>query len=388
MSVPAQAATAAPRSVLERDPRSPAPSTGSAGTPPVEAGRPTRQYSLDVLRILAISGVVAIHTVGMVLGHDELRGTVEWWLAAGIDIGAIWTVPLFVMISGALTLSPRAHAAGPGAFYRKRFVRILPALVVWHVVYLVVARMGLRGERLTIEGLGVLLFDARVFTALYFLWLIAGLYLVAPVLVAFLRDGGRRRALILAGVALGFTVIAFLGSAIAARLGAPRPIHLGALTLWWPYVGYFVAGWALRTVRLGRRGLVLASVAGLALLAEGVWQWGTRAERPLLQTLMPIGYLGASVAAATICIFLVGVTLGDQRTPSPRVGRWLVRLSEASFGVFLVHLLVFEVLRFSVPAIAAGASLPLMLGTFAVVLVTSFAISLGAARIPYIRAVF
>ncbi|SCG76598.1 acyltransferase [Micromonospora inositola] len=359
-----------------------------ATPPPTDAARPGRQYSLDVLRMLAICGVVAIHTVGAVVAHDELRGTLQWWLAAGVDIGATWTVPLFVMISGALTLSPRAHADGPGAFYRRRFTRILPALVVWHVIYLVVARVGLRGERLTIEGLAVLLIDARVFTALYFLWLIAGLYVIAPVLVAFLRDGGQRRALILSAVALGFTLVAFVVSAVATRLGVSRPIHLGALTMWWPYVGYFVAGWALRTVRLGPRATALASVAALVLLIEAVWQWGTRAERPLLQILMPIGYLGASVALATICIFLVGVSLGARHTPSPGAARWVVRLSEASFGVFLVHLLVFELLRYVLPAVRSAESLPVMLGTFVVVLVTSFAISLGAARIPYVRAVF
>jgi surface polysaccharide O-acyltransferase-like enzyme len=363
------------------------PSAGPAAAPPADAVRPGRQYSLDALRMLAITGVVAIHTIGVVVGHKELRGTIEWWLATAIDIGATWTVPLFVMISGALTLSPRAHAAGPASFYRKRFVRILPALVVWHVIYLVVARIGLRGERFSVKKVIVLLIDANIFTALYFLWLIAGLYLVAPVLAAFLRDGGRRRALILAGVALGFTLVAFVASAVGTRLGAVRPIHLGALTMWWPYVGYFVAGWALRTVRLSRRGVVLASVAAFVLLGEGVWQWGTRAQRPLLQTVMPVGYLGAGVAVATICIFLVGVTVGERWKVSPGVGRWLVRLSDASFGVFLVHLLVFEVLRFSVPAIAEGASLPLMLGTFVVVLVASFAVSLGAARVPYVRVV-
>ncbi|MEE6311670.1 acyltransferase family protein [Plantactinospora veratri] len=369
----------------------------SAPTPPADApvtagvaaggGRPVRQYGLDALRVLAVCGVVAVHVIGLVLGHDDLRHTLAWWTAAAIDLGATWTVPVFVMISGALTLAPRAHAAGPVAFYRKRFVRIVPALVVWHLVYLVGVRMLWRGEELTLTLLARNLMDARVFTALYFLWLIAGLYLVAPVLAAFLKDGGRRRAMILAGVALAFTLVTFAVSGMATMIGAPRPIHLGALTMWWPYVGYFLAGWALHRVVLGRRGLLLAGVLAVLLMAEAVWQWGVSPEHRWLQTLLPVGYLGGTVAVAAICLFLLAVGIGARVTPSERSGRLLVRLSDASFGVFLVHLLVLELLRQTVPEVAEGRSLPLMLGAYLVILVVSFAASLGAARVPYLRAI-
>lgn len=54
-----------------------------------------------------------------------------------VDIGAIWCVPVFVMISGALLLAPDTHRARPGTFWRKRLVRLLPALVVWHLVNII-----------------------------------------------------------------------------------------------------------------------------------------------------------------------------------------------------------------------------------------------------------
>ena len=376
-----------------RAPEAPATATtpSRGGTGPTTAAahaRPGRQYALDVLRVLAICGVVAIHTIGLVVSNPELKGTVQWWVATAIDLGASWTVPLFVMISGVLVLHPRVHAAGPAAFYRKRFVRILPALVVWNLVYLIVARVLMRGEDLTRNGVIRLLIDGKIFTGMYFLWLIAGLYLVAPVIVAFLTQGGDRRARILAAVALSFTLVSFAVTGVAALIGVPRPIYLGALTHWWPYVGYFLAGWALRSVRLSRRGVLVASTLAVVLLAEGVWQWGVRPEYPVLQALMPISYLGTSIAVATICVFLVGLSLGERLRPGPRASRMLVRLSEASFGVFLVHLLILEALRTFVPAVYAADSLPVILGAYVVVLVSSFAVSVGASKIPYVRAIF
>ncbi|MFD0595628.1 acyltransferase family protein [Catellatospora coxensis] len=66
----------------------------------------TRNHGLDALRVAAILGVVAIHVFGLMVGNDDLRGTLPWWIATAIDMGAVWCVPVFIMISGALVLAP------------------------------------------------------------------------------------------------------------------------------------------------------------------------------------------------------------------------------------------------------------------------------------------
>jgi surface polysaccharide O-acyltransferase-like enzyme len=364
------------------------PTTAEPTLPASPTAPPARQYGLDGLRILAICGVVAIHVVGLYVANTDRRGSRSWWVATAIDIGAIWTVPVFVMISGALLLSPRAHRAGPAAFYRKRFARILPALVVWHLVYLLLVRMVLRGEDPDPRTIGVLLIDGRVYTALYFLWLIAGLYVIAPVLTAFLAAGGRRRAYVTAGVTLGWTLVAYMVAGVGSLLDAPRPIHLGAWTMWWPYVGYFVAGWALHHVRLRGWRLVAVLLGIAVLLAEGVWRWGSKPDLPVHQALFPVSYLGATVALAAIGVFVAAISLGARFRPSERTGRLIVRLSDASFGVFLVHLLLLALIQWAFPEWPVGESLAATLLTCAVVIVASFAVSLGAARVPYLRAIF
>jgi surface polysaccharide O-acyltransferase-like enzyme len=359
-------------------------STGSPATVP----RPGRRWELDALRVAAICGVVAIHVVGMMLGNDHLVGGKRWWAAVAVDLGLVWVVPVFVMISGALVLSPRAHAAGPSAFWRKRFVRVVPALIVWHLIYLFGARAWLKGEELNRSTVVAWLLDGKVYTALYFLWLIAGLYLVAPLIAAFLHSGGRRRTTVTAAATLGFTVLVFAASGLASLNGTPRPIALGALTMWLPYVGYFIAGWALHRVVLPGWGVALAGVVAVGLLAEVVWQYGHKPAYPALQQLLPTSYVGAGTALASVGIVLVATGLGSRVAPGPRLGRLLQRLSDASFGVFLVHLLIFEVVRRLVPAVAEAASLSVLLAAWAFVVVASFAVSLTAARIPFVRAVF
>ncbi|MFC7243399.1 acyltransferase [Catellatospora aurea] len=346
-----------------------------------------RNHGLDALRVAAILGVVAIHVFGLIVGNDDLRGTLPWWIATAIDMGAVWCVPVFIMISGALVLAPRAHAAGPAHFYRKRFARILPALVFWHLVYLVLVRMMIQGERPGLGRLAINVIDGKVYTALYFLWLIAGLYVIAPVLAAFLKDGGDRRARITAGVAVFWTVVAYMIPGVTQLLNQSRGISLGAWNRWFPYVGFFLAGWALRNVLLSRRGIALAAVVALVLQAEVVWQYGIRPEYPWLQALLPVNASGLVTTIVSGLLFVIAVSLGARWTLSERAGDRLRKLSDATFGVFLVHLLVLRVVQLLVPEVGQGTSLGLTAGAYAVVVVVSFVLSHLAGKVPYLRTV-
>ncbi|OJF12310.1 acyltransferase [Couchioplanes caeruleus] len=366
------------------------PDAGTLSTRPtgIEATpRPTRQWEFDALRVAAIAGVVAIHVIGMMVSNPEIRGTLRWWVAVAAHAGSTWVVPVFVMLSGALVLAPRAHAAGPGAFYRKRFVRILPAFVVWHVVYLLLIRSLLLDQDLSLRYTLQMLLDARVYTGLYFLWLIAGLYLIAPVLAAFLHAGGQRRALATAAVALGWGVVVWIVPSVSTLLGTRRINDLGAWDQWVPYVGYFVAGWALHRVVLRGRALWAVAVVVAVLLAELIWQAGHPGHK-VLDGLFPVHRLGAVTAVAAIGVFLLAVAIGARWSPPAAVQRVLRRLSDASFGVFLVHLVLFALLRALSPAVREADSLSVMLGAYALVLGSAFLVSIGAARVPYLRTLF
>lgn len=197
----------------------------------------SRRWSLDATRILAVIGVVAIHIFGAMVTDPSIHGSPSWWTAVAIDIGFIWVVPVFVMISGALILDPRQFARGTTSFYRRRLLRLAPALVFWAIFYFVVVRTMMSGSPITTDAIASFLLDGRPYTHLYFLWLIVGLYAVAPVLYAFLRDGGQRRTVLFVGVVLAVTVITGSSSAVLAATGQPRPLTLLALTQWLPYVG-------------------------------------------------------------------------------------------------------------------------------------------------------
>jgi len=346
-----------------------------------------RNYGLDILRIVSICGVVAIHVFGLRVGAEPKAGR-GWWTAVAIDIGFIWVVPVFVMISGALILGSGNVVRAPGAFYRKRALRLVPALIFWNAVYLIGVRIWMRHEHLSTARVLQLIFDGSVFTQLYFLWLILGLYAAAPLLATFVVGHGNRRALGTAGTLLAVTVLAFMMPGILGHFGVPRPIPLNIFTYWIPYLGYFAAGFALRNVRLKGIRLAAATLATAILVAFTAWHFGHKGMLPVADMLLPTSYLGLGVALTAMGVFVVGLSMSEFIHVPRRAGTVLVALSNASFGVFLVHLVIFEAIRLNVPAVHGATSLRAIAGAYLVTLVASFGLSLLASRIPLLRRVF
>lgn len=350
-------------------------------------GSSSRSFGLDLLRIVSICGVVAIHVFGLVVGLAS-PGSRTWWGAVAIDIGSIWVVPVFVMISGALLLGSPKLLTSPAQFYRARALRLIPALVVWNVVYLLGVRIWLRGEKLDLPRILQLLNDGTVFTQLYFLWLIAGLYLVAPLLASFIQNGSKRRSLVTGIVVLGITVLAYMMPGLLGLVKISRPISLNFLTQWIPYVGYFLLGYALRKVRLKGLQLVAASVLTVGIGVFVVWEYGHRAEVSVLAAVSSVSYLGLAVALLAIGVFVVVLSLCRDISLSGRTAELVKTLSEATFGVFLIHLLIFELIRLNVPAVKTGMSLSAISIAYFVTLLASFLVSAIALRIPLLRRIF
>ncbi len=350
--------------------------------------RPALRWDLDLLRVIAILGVVAIHVIPLIQIHEELRGTDTWTFSVAVGTVAIRCVPLFIMISGVLVLAPRMHANGPWDFYRRRAARLLPAVVFWHLVYLFPITVWLQGGELTVAGVALDLIDARVYTALYFLWLILGLYVVAPLLASFLSQGGRARAIGTAVVAVGWASAVWSTVAITGLLGEPRPISTGMLTWWIFYVGTFVAGWAWREPRPTSRRWMWALPSALALIALQVWQNLHPGEHPWLFALLPPGYISVSTTLSTILLFVAVIDLCAKVTIPDRAARVIRVLGQATFGVFLFHLVVVALIRKWMPEFYDDPRLVAKLQMYGLVVLVSFAVSVLASRIPLLRRVF
>lgn len=94
--------------------------------------KPNRILYLDILRFIAIFGVVLLH----VSDDGFLRGvdTEEWVPSLVYVTLSHWILPMFVMISGALFLNPKKNVSKRDLF-TKYILRLVLAYVFWVIAY-------------------------------------------------------------------------------------------------------------------------------------------------------------------------------------------------------------------------------------------------------------
>jgi surface polysaccharide O-acyltransferase-like enzyme len=340
------------------------------------------------LRVVAIAAVVLVHSLSGMVTNEAVQDSLTWWVGTALNRGVSWCVPLFIMISGALLLAPRP-GEGAGTFYRRRLGRIAIPLVVAHAGYLAV-RAFLDHEALTPQVVIHDLLTAQVYTALYFFWIILGLYLVTPPLRAIIGQRSPRDVALFGGVALAWMWLVAASVPVTALTGgAPSPWQPAALTLWLPYVGYFVLGYALREVVLDRRGMMVAAATFLTADALVLWHYVAGVHNPTANILLGGGYQGVPVAISTIALFVIGRSVVHPASAFARheFARPMRSLGNLTLGVFMGHLLVMRY-AWHIPGLAFSqvkSDLPRALLLWAIVLVVTFVGCAVIARIPFIK---
>lgn len=341
------------------------------------------------LRVVAIVGVVTIHVVGGTALMEGARQTWRGWLAIVLDIGAVFTVPVFVMASGALLLDP-SRFRGTADFLRRRAVRLLPAVAFWHLFYWAF-RVAYLDQDDSVRDFVQRTLTGTLYPHLYFFWIVLGLAVVTPVLIPWLATASPR-AVLIAGVCAAAMPILTVSARLLLGL---TPVWVDTPWTWWVlYLGFYLLGWGLRDVVLSGAWLWTAVLATVALGLGLSWQWRNPAAPPWLQHAAPISYYGLTVHIYSVMVFLLVRSLVRADGPlrmlaRPRPAALGRKLGDATLGVFALHI-AFVPVVIDLPLIggeSAAASWEQLLARVAVVLVLSFAVVLPLRRVPVIRRV-
>ena len=333
---------------------------------------------IDAARVVAILAVISIHVVAPLLSSRAIP--LNWWVGNVVDSAARWSVPLFVMISGALLMHSDL-IDDPAAFYRRRLARILPPLIGWTAIYLFVGHQ-LSNNPSTLKGAVLLVLAGRPYFHLYFLYLIVGMYVVAPFLRPLVRLPDRR--------ILGTAAVIFLGLAMTDDLilvwGGSGGVN--AATQFVPFVGYFLAGaWLVEIPPTRRRVIVSAVVAASAIVLTMI---GTKLLTETVasgHSLYLYGYLSITTVPATIALF--GLFLWGSASWSRLAERVpngsLSTVAAMTLGIYVIHPLVMN--RLGVLGLGGRAFFtPLAVpATVLVTFIVSLLIVLVLRQVPGVR---
>jgi probable poly-beta-1,6-N-acetyl-D-glucosamine export protein len=293
------------------------------------AGRRDRVAEYDVLRVIAILGVIAIHVAVPYLA----RGVVSSTLTAAWHGVTRFAVPSFLFLIGALTWTKQFEPgyAAFQRFMRRRFSKVVVPYLFWTGFYLAAkylwrgqipdGRLGIPAEIIRDVVTGAASFQ------LYFVPAAVLFYLVAPFASRVVRPHPGLATL--AALAIGN----WGPSLMRASLGRSGTIQ-GLLFLFLTMVPYVTAGaWFELSRRRGSRSYRI--VWPLSLLVAGlvlVWAPLTYDLSPLLPVLALIGCVGVMF----MLIGLLGAASSLLRLLPP-LDEAAKPWGEAVYGVYLLH---------------------------------------------------
>lgn len=293
--------------------------------------RRTHDGGLSLLRVGSAFAVILLHAAAGVAGNIPNGFDKGWWLANLLDSACRFCVPVFLMISGALLLGYQQEDV---SFLRRRLKRIVLPLVFYTFIYL------LSGALKDVHGILehpaaflVASWNALLNGVSYHLWyvyMLIGLCLFLPVLNAWVRQASRRHLEI-------FLVIGFLFMLNNQPfLDQLLPNIDGHYFL--GYGTYFVLGYYLYkypTILQRNRWLPYA----LYVLTVCITAYGTfyKSQKQGSFDGLFYDYKSPGVALMSATVFMISLQFRNRKLP-----RWVLAADTASYGIYLIHILVME----------------------------------------------
>lgn len=253
----------------------------------------------------------------------------HWWAVNIYESVSRVSVPLFFMVTGALLL-PREQTVKSILY---RVYRVALPLIIWSVIYLIWFQY--IGEKKDSWLLRIL--NGPVVAHLWYIYTLIGAYLFLPVMSGFFNVKNLNVKL--------FTLLFwFIGTSVNTTVvNLTHNLYLGIswdfLSL---YAGYMVFGAIIyHNVKLTKRifsvGL-LTYITSAILIAFLTWSYSLYVQKPHEMFYV---YHSPLVVLGAIGIFAALIFIGQSFiTERCVVYKFLIFQGKASFGIYLVHILV------------------------------------------------
>jgi surface polysaccharide O-acyltransferase-like enzyme len=305
----------------------------------------TVSFSVDLIRTVGILLIVMLHVSNeyyQAIYPTQLESAVYWWSATIYKFLTLSCVPLFVMLSGALLLQPSKLNEPIKVFLKKRANRIGWAYGFWSAVYLV---WGFFVSQIPVTFLNVIQgIIIGIFTGpwyhFWFIYLIAGLYLITPILravVAFKHQNLLRYLIILWFIAVA--VMPLLQLLTGYTLNTSIFVFGG-------WIGYFVLGTYLQKINARSSILYGLFFLGLIWTVASTWFMNFLFES-LGKDYFFFDYLTANVIVASVSLFMILSKFKPDWPGSnhPHIGRVVQAISCNTLPIFLFHVIILESLQ-------------------------------------------
>lgn len=342
----------------------------------------------DYLRVIGAFAVVLLHTTAF--GFRQTFPSTDWYVFTILSGFSRWGVPIFVMISGALFLN-NSKELGLRRLFEKNIKRIVTSYLFWSSFYAIFVSVILKGNLNPIYILGRIVHGE---SHLWFLYMIIGLYMFAPVIKPFVSSRKNCEYFLFFSVLTTFVLpmifdmVNYLFPTQKGIIDTLAEVYetIG-LQFAAGYTGYFVIGHYLHQYvkfpqilsAFGRPGggkfsVIITSAVLLMVVCVVISSNITgHANKYFFGNLRPF----------VLCISTI-IFLYAKQSDFMSVSRsYIEKMASASFGIYLIHFLLIMIIE------SLGLypyHYPILIPLYAmIVFIVSFGLSLLLYKIPFAK---
>lgn len=313
----------------------------------------SRIFYIDILRIISVFAVIVLHISAPFTANLNHNGLRWWWVGNIFNSATRWCVPVLILISGRLMLNSKEEEIVP--FLKKRISKIIIPLVFWSFIYfLLVNKSNFQWNSSFIISFFKNLYVGDVHIHLWYLYMIVGLYLITPVIKPYVNSAKMSNLIY-------FVIVWFVSNGIIGFSEKFTGYKLAFnLSFFHWSIGYFILGFILDKYKFSKsqkRIVYVLGFIGLIVTIFGTYILTKHNEGVLVEHLY--SYYAPNVIFTSIAIFLIVKNIDwDSVIGNNVFARKLIQsLSNTSFGIYLIHLLVLRVLSSGYIGITINASL-------------------------------
>ena len=302
----------------------------------------------DILRIIAAFAVVLLHCSSEKWYSYE-ENTYPWHIFNVYDSLVRFGVPLFVMLTGSVMGNPDKECSIK-KLWGKNILRLVAAYLFWHFFYIFADKEALlelkayfpHHVRSTLEVL------VKSSAHLWYMNMIICIYAIIPVLRLITGNEKILKYAVKFSILFSFVIPTVLNfpylteephliiviNAVKGRFFSAREYHLN-----FEYISYFLIGYYLSTVPVGKKEAIKYGLFGL-LGFIATWAVSAAYSRHTGKIYGFYGYGNINVLAEAVGMFIIVKYFASKHSFKKKTVMILTRAADCCFGAYMIHVFV------------------------------------------------
>lgn len=307
-----------------------------------------RIFYFDVLRAIAILGIVFCHAAVYFVSTGV--NSPYFFIAAFFDCFRDFSIPIFVILSGALLLARHDSLVD---FFKKRLSRLLVPFIFWVIIYIIYSSIYIKHSFDVSNAIDIFFGTSGTLgVAFWFIWMIIIAYIGIFLINKCMEFGNERIENFDKRFITFLTILSVLYIA-CSQFGlfspySPRLLYFASF-LSYIIIGYFIANNDYVGNRIPTNSMIIVTLC-VSIGLYFYYIFGFVVPNSILANhFVYKGYFNLLIMTLSVNVFSLFKYLSKTRSfiemEEKCLGKGLIAISKYSYGIYLCHYIVLHMLK-------------------------------------------